>query len=232
MNVRSCVLALLLAGCAGGSQPASDFSLTGARAPMPVSDSAATDEAIHADLIRGMLAQDNNYAALAHIQDQQRRSGNTPLLRYLEAEARRRLGDTVTAESLYRGLLRGEMSAQAHHGLGLLYAARDLTQAISFLREASQRRPTDADLRSDLGFALLRAGRYAESLTELATAMELDSASSKARNNLLLLLITTGDEAGVKRVAADTGVDAKSLARLRKQAQSLRVRNTDAGGRR
>ncbi len=228
MNVRLGAVVLLLAGCAGGGQPSSDFSLTGARETAALA--AEADIAVHVDLIRGMLAQDNNYAALAHIQDQQRRSGNTPLLRYLEAEARRRLGETAAAEALYRGLLRGEMAAQAYHGLGLLYATRDLTQAIGFLREASQRRATDAELRSDLGFALLRAGRYRESMTELATAVELDAASSKARNNLLLLLITTGDEAGVKRVAADTGVDAKTLTRLRKQAQSLRVRKTDAGG--
>ncbi|HEY0973475.1 MAG TPA: tetratricopeptide repeat protein [Solimonas sp.] len=215
MKARVLMLCLLLGGCASGGSSTDPGRV-------PAASSREVDVAVHADLIRGMLAQNNNYAALAHIQDQQRRTGNTAELRYLEAEARRRLGQIAEAEALYRGLLRSDLSAQAYHGLGLLYATGNLGQSIVYLREAAKRRPTDADVRSDLGFALLRAGQYDASLAELATAVELDAANTKARNNLLLLLMTTGDEAGVKRVAADTGIDNPTLTRLRKQAQSLR----------
>ncbi len=226
MSRRALALCCLLAGCAGGGQPAPDFSLTSGRS----APSRSADVAVHTDLIRGMLAQDNNYAALAHIQDQQRRSGNSIELKYLEAEARRRLGEAAAAEALYRSLLRTEVAAQAYHGLGLLYASRDMAKSVNFLREAAHRQPTDAELRSDLGYALLRAGRYRESLPELATAVELDSANERARNNLILLLLATGDEPGVKRVVADTGVDAKTLTRLRKQAQSMQGRAAANGG--
>jgi len=226
MSRLALALCCLLAGCAGGAQTAPDFSLTSGRS----ATARSADVAVHTDLIRGMLAQDNNYAALAHIQDQQRRSGNSIELRYLEAEAQRRLGEASAAEALYRSLLRTEVAAQAYHGLGLLYASRDMAKSVNFLREAARRQPTDAELRSDLGYALLRAGRYRESMPELATAVELDSTNEKARNNLILLLLATGDEPGVKRVVAETGVDAKTLTRLRKQAQSMQGRSAAAGG--
>ena len=113
------------------------------------------------------------------------------------------------------------MAAQAHHGLGLLHASHDAARAIAHLREAARRGPTDADVRNDLGYALLRAGRYPEALPELATAVELAPASEKARNNLLLLLIARGDEAAVDRVVREAAVPAATVSRLRQQARAL-----------
>lgn len=238
--MRKATTVLLLAltglgGCASTGDGASDFSLSGdasARADGTLTAAnAATDRRLYADLIRGMIAQGNYYAALAHVQQQQRQQGNTPELRYLEAEARRQLGQQDSAEALYRGLLRTSMAGPAYHGLGLLYATRDLGQSIEFLRQAVQRQPTDAQTRNDLGYALTRAGRYAPALAELATAVELDPASGKARNNLVLLLILSGDESGVKRIVRETGMTADDLNRLRRQAQSLKSRgNTARGG--
>src|SRR3546814_6584484 len=87
-----------------------------------------------------MLNQQQYYAALAHIQQQQRVSGNNDQLRYLEAEAHRQLGQASQAEALYRGLLNGKLAADAYHGLGLLYARRDLGASVQYLREATRRK--------------------------------------------------------------------------------------------
>lgn len=227
------VLALALGGCAlqrddafSDGYPAMSSRADGELAAA----SSATDRALYSDLIRGMMEQGNYYAALAHIQEQQRQQGNTPQLRYLEAEARRQLGQHEAAESLYRGLLRTPMAGQAYHGLGLLYAPGDLGRAIEFLQEGVKKRPTDAQLRNDLGYALTRAGRYGPALAELATAVELDPGSVKARNNLVVLLMLSGDEAGVKRIVRETGMTADALARLRKQADSLKNRGKAARG--
>ncbi len=232
------MLAALMAACATteGAAPA-DFSLTGGgsvtSAPAPgalASGTAATDRALYSDLIRGMIAQGNYYAALAHIQEQQRAQGSTPELRYLEAETRRQLGQVAESERLYRGLLRSGVAGQAYHGLGLLYATRDLGRSIDYLKEAVARQPTDAQARNDLGYALTRAGRYGPALAELATAVELDPESDKARNNLVLLLILSGDEPGVKRIVRETGMTADALTRLRKQAQGLKQRGNAVRG--
>jgi Flp pilus assembly protein TadD len=212
MRAEVLLLALLLSACA---------------LPHPVirdePPAAVTpDREVYTDLIRGMLQQGQFYAALAHIQEQQVKQGGSDELTYLEAEARRKLGQPAAAEALYQSLLRSDYAGQAEHGLGLLYADRDLGAAVQHLRTAVQRRPTDIDARNDLGYALMMSGRYSEALPELATAVELDRGSDKARNNLIVLLILSGDEAGVRRVVADAQVPAATLARLRQQAQSLR----------
>jgi Flp pilus assembly protein TadD len=223
--VRGCAVTValafgiaLLGACAG----------TGTREASPA-DLAATDASVHVDLIRKMLEQQQYYAALAHIQQQQRSSGNSDQLRYLEAEARRRLGQAASAEALYRGLLDGRLAGDAYHGLGLLYASRNLETAVQYLREAVRRNPTDASARNDLGYALLRARRYAEAMPELSTAIELDPGDDNARNNLLLLLMVTGDEAGVKRVVNEAGITPDVVARMRANARNLQARNAGPG---
>lgn len=227
---------LLLQACAlpqPVDEEARDFSITAPRGSAAGSEAARERESgreVYSDLIRGMLKQRQFYAALAHIQEQQRALGGAPPaeLRLLEAEARRELGQHAHSERLYRGLLTSAYDAEAYHGLGLLYAPRDLDQAVGHLRQAVQRRPTSVEARNDLGYALMLAGRYTEALPEFATAIELDPAGDKARNNLVILLLLTGDEAGVKRVTAEAQLPAETLARLRKQAQSLKV---NRGGR-
>lgn len=221
---------LALAACAatGASapsaslRPAADAAMPLPRArEEPLNDFGSAAPEVYTDLIRRMIEQQQYYAALAHIQEQQVRSGNSDELRYLEAEARRQLGQADAAEKLYRGLLRGGHAARAYRGLGLLSVQRDLPAAVELFREAVKRAPTDVDIRNDLGYALMLAGRYREALPEIATAVELDPESVKARNNLIVLLMLSRDEAGVKRVAEAGDVPAKTIAQLRRQAERL-----------
>jgi len=206
-------LLTLLSACAGPTRAGDDMT---ARAR-----SGSEDSAVHIDLIRGMLDKKQYYAALAHIEDQKRVSGSTRELKLLEAEARRKLGQGPQAEKLYKELLGSEYDADAEHGLGLLYAGRDLNGAVQHLRLAVQRRPTDASFRNDLGYALMVSGRYKEALPELATAVELDQGNQLSRNNLITLLLLTKDEARAKQVAQDSAVSDEELAGLRRKAQSM-----------
>ena len=237
-NLKHLRLALIALGTlAGCSMPqrvgpsSAEFSITAPRAseqkrgkeqnPDEDVDPAQASREVYADLIRGLLRQNQYYAALAHVQEQQQRGGNSDELQYLEAEARRSLGQAKAAEALYKGLLRGDHAGLAYHGLGLLHASRDLGRSVQLLQEAVRRRPTDVTVRNDLGYALMMSGRYREALPELATAVELDPAGEKARNNLIVLLLLSGDETGAARVAAQAGVGKETVARLRQQAQSL-----------
>lgn len=205
--------ALLLSACAGMNRSADGAS----------SNPAENDVAVYTDLIKRMIQSGQYYAALAHIQERQR-AGNNDQLRFLEAEARRNLGQTTAAETLYRGLLNGPLSAGAYHGLGLLYATRNMNTAISYLREAAKRAPADADLRNDLGYALMRAGRYQEALPELATAVELDPNNDQPRNNLLLMMFLRNDEKAAQKIIRDGAVPADTVTRLRAQALALQPR--------
>jgi len=210
-------LVLALAGC-GGMRRLDDP--IGQSAP---SSGAGQAEAagIYTDAVRAMMARGQYYAALAHLQEDRRAHGDSPELRLLEADARRNLGQNREAEALYKGLLNGPQAADAHHGLGRLYAGRDLSLSIEHLRKASARRPTDVDIRNDLGYALMRARRYGEAKVELATAAELAPGEVKSRNNLLILLMLMRDEAAVRRIALSTGVDDSLLGLLRAEAASL-----------
>lgn len=182
---------------------------------------SADDEVVHTDLIRGMLAKKQYYAALAHIDEEKRNSGSTRELKLLEAEARRRLGQGPQAEKLYKDLLKTEYDGEAEHGLGLIYAGRDLNVAVQHLRLAVQRRPTEGTFRNDLGYALMVSGRYKEALPEFATAVELNQNDQLSRNNLITLLLVTKDENRAKQVARDSGISDDELAGLRRKAQSL-----------
>ncbi len=182
------------------------------------------DEAVYLDLIRSMLDQRQYYAALAHVQEQRRLGGGTVQLDYLEAEAQRQLGQTAEADRLYRGLLRGALSGEAYHGLGLLYARTQPKQALAYLKEAARRRPTDAEIRNDYGYALLRVSQYDAALPELATAIELAPEFETARNNLVLLMILRRDEASVSKIVTESGIPPATVERLRRQAAGLQAR--------
>lgn len=203
-------LVLLCAACAAPQRSGGD--------PAALS----VDREVYADLIRRMLDEGQYYAALAHVQQRQRSGGgDAELLRYFEAEARRGLRQVPEAHGLYAGLLKSKLAPQAYHGLGLLHAASDIRRAVAYLQEAATRAPTDAEIRNDLGYALMRAGAYDAAMTELATAAELKPDSDKARNNLLLLLLLRGDEAGVQKFAQEAAIPPQTVQRLREQARTL-----------
>jgi Flp pilus assembly protein TadD len=176
-----------------------------------------------------MLDKKQYYAALAYIEDQKRsgEGGNELLL--LEADARRHLLQTAQAEVLYRKLIGTAYEGQAYHGLGLLYVDSDISTAVQNLQRASQRLPTDVEIRGDLGYALMEAGRYTEAMPELSTAAELAPGQLKSRNNLIILMLLTGNDLAASKLAQQSGATPETMARLREQAQRIRnVQNTRA----
>lgn len=208
---------IALVGCAALGFPASDAD----------EKPAASESSLYLEAVRALIGQGQFYAAIAHIQEDRRIYGDTPELRLLEADARRNLKQNKTSEALYQSVLRsapnGPLAGKARHGLGLLYAGVDLNASLRELREATKLRPTDAAIRSDNGYALMQARRFAEARVELATAHELAPDNIAARNNLLILLFVQGEDAAANRLAAQTQVDAGLLARLKAQAQSFKA---------
>lgn len=179
------------------------------------------NRAVHRDLVQKMLEQGQYYAALAHIEDLKRSSGDSLELRYLEAEAKRNLNQTADALKLYNSLLNTQFDGQAHHGLGLLTFSVDRIGAVQHLRMAVQRQPTDSQFRNDLGFALMQSGRYSEALPELATAVELNPGNLKARNNLLVMLIASGNAPRARQLASESGMSDQDYAAAQKSAESF-----------
>ena len=103
----------------------------------------ASDSELHNELIRGMIAQDQFYAAVAHIQAQRVSSGDSTELRWLEGDARRRLGELNQAERLFNTLGGTAYAAHAQHGLGLIAASRRQDElALRHLASAVALHPT------------------------------------------------------------------------------------------
>lgn len=195
------------------------------RVASPSPAGGGEDAALHTELIRGLLEQGQFYAAIAHIEAQRGQGLDSPELRWLEADARRRLRQFDQAEALYRSLLRGPYGAQAEHGLGLIAAQRgQAAQAIAAFERAVRRAPTRAEFRNDLGYAYLNAGRFEEALIQLATATELAPGDARARGNLVLLLLVTGDRDRARAVAETSNLPPERFTRLEEEAQNLRER--------
>lgn len=215
------LLPLLLAGCA--AQP----SVRTVAPPIPEPEPKDTQKAqaeIRLDLIRGMIAKGQYYAALAYVQDQRRVVGDSEELKLLEADARRNLQQTAAAEALYRQLLDSRYQGEARHGLGLLYAPADPVRAIAELQAAATLKPTDVEIRNDLGYALMQAGRYADAMPELSTAAELAPQQAKARNNLVILMLLMGNDAAADRLSRQAALSPETMKRLRQEAQAIQAR--------
>jgi Flp pilus assembly protein TadD len=90
------------------------------------------------------------------------------------------------------------------------------------LREAVRLAPANAEIRNDYGYVLMQSRRFADARMELSTAAELAPADVRPRNNLIILMLATGDEAGALRLSEQSGVQPELLARLQRQAQSLK----------
>ncbi|MDN5939424.1 MAG: hypothetical protein L0H83_12290 [Salinisphaera sp.] len=181
------------------------------------------NQKLYTDLIRQMIEDDKLYAALAHIEAQEKKFGTTPGVRLLRAQVLRKLGRTVEAEGLYRRLLNaGQLRGQAHHGLGLIYVQQNLALALQHLQTAAALLPTNAAIRNDYGFALLKEGQVDDARIQLATAYQLEDGAALARNNYVLVLLVAGEEGQARRVARQSGIGPDTLADLRRQAQMLR----------
>lgn len=197
----TCLLAL--AGCGTGGST----SYPGARAQ---ADRAAADAAlepgtdalqtpaIHVRLIEQMQRDGLWFASLAHLDALERRTPATAQTLRLRADALRRTGQIAESRQQYLRLLDTPLAGAAYHGLGLLAGAdADFPRAIEMLAQARQRDPTDVLVLSDLGYAMLRAGRTAQARVPLMQASQLQPDQPQVQANLALYLFAMrrGNEA-------------------------------------
>ncbi|MES1925926.1 hypothetical protein [Salinisphaera sp. T31B1] len=212
-----CLVVLVLAGCA------SDRSASPRVAGTPLAQARGADEnaKLYTDLIRQLISQDRLYAALAHLQAREQEFGVDDELRLLRADILRKMGERESAEALYKKLLDTDYDAQANHGLGLIYANDDIARGTRYLQRAVDAAPTNAQMRNDLGYALLREGRMGQARIELTTAYQLDQDNELNRNNYILLLLSEGRNTRAARIAAASGVSDATMAQLRTEAGQL-----------
>lgn len=204
-------------GCAGtgptsGSQPA-DADLASDPASM---------RRLHLDLVARLVERGQARAALAHLDavaEEPEQAGAA----FLRAESLRQLGRDEEATELYLDLSGGPMRAAAYRGLGLVSARQGrFAEAVESLEQGRDADPTNPRIRNDLGYALLRAQRYAEARAELGAAVELSGEQTPPVRNLVLLLYVVREHEEAERWVRRAGLDARAVESIRAQADRLR----------
>ncbi len=179
--------------------------------------------AVHTDLIREMIRQENYHAALAHIEELQRAQQADQLL-LLHAEVLFKLGRIQEAHADYVKLMGGPYDAEAMHGIGLMHAINDPRLSLDYLGKAARGKPTDAGMRNDFGYALLRIGEYTQARLHLTTAHELAPGDTRYRNNALLIMLIEKDEGSASRLIEKTGMSQELVTRIRQQAHEWQIK--------
>ncbi|ODP37705.1 tetratricopeptide repeat protein [Sphingomonas turrisvirgatae] len=199
---RNCLLAAMLLSLPWGTAAASGQD--GAAPPATLTGTDARSRSLYLTLIRNLRRAGQVHAALAHLDAFDRqfpRSDDAALLR----------GDCLTdiarhaeAAAVFQKLTRGKQAAAAAYaGLGRIDALSERwAAAAANYALAVQRAPTMAAYLSDYGFVLLRAQRPRDAVFRLRQAVELDAGDARARNNLILALAASGDDAAARQLLA------------------------------
>lgn len=225
-SVRSGLAALVmtvLSGCAGGMEPMSMIGLGQhdevERVTGPCGERYSADIGLQIDMIRQQMEQGRSRSALAHLEESGFDYAETTLMR---GDALRDVGHREAADAVYETLATGCLAADAYQGMARNAAARgDRHEALLLMQEARRARPTDAEIRNDLGYLLLLEGERQQAREQLLTALELGGAGQRAASNLVMLMMQEGRVAEAERLARRYGVDAKLVARLRRLATDV-----------
>ncbi len=220
---------LLLSGCAttAGAMPglAERVEAQQASARQSMAPAGTDDRATHLQLVAQMQQNGLHFASLAHLEALQQRWGADPDSNLLLADGLRQTGQFERARQLYGDLLMSPHRARAEHGLGLLAAkGGGMVTATAHFQRASLAAPTDANILSDLGFALLQQGRLAEARVPLQKAAELATDNAKAWSNLALYLMLDGQPHKAQDVFLRSKLGPTAQAQIAAAAQAIRER--------
>ncbi|MFG6136789.1 tetratricopeptide repeat protein [Halomonas sp. B23F22_10] len=220
------LLMAILSGCAGGMQPMSLIGL-GQRDEVkdvtgPCGERYSADVGLRIDMIRQQMEDGRSRSALAHLEESGFDYAETTLMK---GDALRDAGRRDESDAVYETLATGCLAADAYQGMARNAVARgDRHEALLLMQEARGARPTDADIRNDLGYLLLLEGQHRRAREELLTALELGGAGRRAASNLVLLMMQEGRVVEAERLARRYDLDDELLVRLRRLATDERAR--------
>lgn len=231
-SLRRCGASLLMAaaalalGACASLPDAAQAEAAQAAAREPSLDNQPT----YLTLVRQMQANGMWFASLAHIDALEQRWGVTTETRLLRADALRQTGQQTPSAALYEQLLDTPERAAAYRGLGLLAgAANDYTRAAGMFEKARQVLPADGLLLSDLGYALLRAGRFEAARLPVLQAAQLQPANPRVRSNLALYLLTQGQADQARQVMDEARFSGATRQAIEQLARELTPQRQAAG---
>lgn len=172
--------------------------------------------------VQRTLADDKPHAALALL-DAIRQAEGVPVLDVLRAEAFRKIRRLDQAKALLNKVKDTCLAGRVQHSLGLIAALEGKeSDSIRHLEQASRAMPIDPQIRNDLGYAYMAAGRYDDALFELSTAHELAPDFSKAVHNLIVLSHLRGEGEMTDQLLKQYAINTVVANRLAQAAQRLK----------
>ncbi|WP_295373318.1 tetratricopeptide repeat protein [uncultured Pseudacidovorax sp.] len=228
------LLCLGLAACSGtprseypGADAARERQTMQAAADAGTEGAGAIDSAgTYLRLVERMQQDGLWFASLAHVDALEARHGVTPASTRLRADALRQTGQDAASDAAYRRLVGTPLEAAGYHGLGLLAGGEgDFAEAARLMEQARRSTPTDGLLLSDLGYALLRAGRIDAARVPLMQAAQLRPDQAQVQANLALYL-----EASGRTDQASALMDAQRLPTASREAIRQAARDLAGGG--
>lgn len=153
----------------------------------------ARSRTLYLDVIRKLNSDGKSHAALAYLDDYDRRFPDDDSARLLRADCLLGAGALKQAEEIYLTFAQGADGAAAQAGLGKIAAARgDWAGAVHAYERAVAAAPLHFVYRNDLGYALLQTGALNRAAFVLRQAAELAPGNDHIRRNLALALSRRG----------------------------------------
>lgn len=156
--------------------------------------------ALYIGLINTMAEDGKHRAALAYLDDFDKRWPGDAEATALRADQHLALGEYKEAAVQYRKVMNTSVKDRAYAGFGRIAAALgDWPRAVGQLEKARALRPAHVSYLNNLGYAYLKVGQNKKALTLLERALEIDPKNDAVRNNVILALAQNKEKAKVMR---------------------------------
>lgn len=168
------------------------------------STTVSPEQRVELDAIDAMMAKSQNYAALARLETLEFQT-QYHWLRW--AQLLGKVDQLKLSENAYQQIVEACGSAEAYHGLGVVYAKRgDVDKALEALQSAKSKAPARAEIRNDLGIVLMTKGLYGQAAFELRTAYELAQSKVGVDRNMVAAYYLRGGPAMVTNLQQELGL--------------------------
>lgn len=228
------LLAFLVAGCS--STPALPPGAMNSAAATTEPSKLPDEQPIFIDVIQKLENTGQYYAAIAYLDEYDRRWHVTPQTQLLRATAYRKTGRLDDSAQIYRAMLHGPLAAHAQEGLGLVEAEQGhLARALTHFHMASEISPTDVGVLNNLGYAALQARDWSLAEETLFKAGQLAPADKRVWSNIAVYMLATNHPYRAERVMDRFDMNYKERGDIHRTAARLgqphqRSMNDQPGG--
>jgi len=226
---------LALVACAGsknfyaGADARADRAAADFASDAPAPKATLETQATYIKLVEQMQSDGLWFASLAHLDALELRWGVVPASIRLRADALRHTGQIDESRRQYELLTGTPMEAAALHGLGLIAGSEgNYPLAVQLLEKARQINPTDGLLLSDVGYANMRAGRFANARVPVMQAAQLLPNNAQVRVNLALYLVVSKQEDQAEALMTTAAFSPATRNAIRQSALELRALPAEA----